>query len=140
MQIQVVGVLSPFLSFMISFQKPKVHNILCMMLDPYYKGLGLVIQFVGKERAFQITNEYDHHVLFPFLDSTYTFLNPCDANVGALNCASHNTKSTSLYDFIESNEEMVTSVMKEQLNNLWIKKVTNGECKDPLAWCRLHVI
>ncbi len=111
-----------------------------MMLDPYYKGLGLVIQFVGKERAFQITDEYDHHVLFPFLDSTYTFLNPCDANVGALNCASHNTKSTSLYDFIESNEEMVTSVMKEQLNNLWIKKVTNGECKDPLAWCRLHVI
>jgi len=140
MQIQVVGVLSPFLSFMLSFQKPKVHNMLCMMLDPCYKNVGLVIQFVGKERALQIIDEYDHHVLFPFLVSTYTFLNPCDASVGAYNCASHNTKSTSLYDFIESNEEMATSVVKEQLNHFWIKKVTNGECKDPLAWCRLHEI
>jgi len=68
---------------------------------------------VGKERALQIIDEYDHHVLFPFLDSTYTFLNPCDANVGALNYASHNIQSTSLYDFIESNEEMATSLMKE---------------------------
>ncbi len=75
----------------------------------------------------QIIDEYDHHVLFPFLVSTYTFLNPCDANVGAFNCASHNTKSTSLYGFIESNEEMATLVMKEQLNHFWIKKVTNGE-------------
>ncbi len=32
--------------------------MLCMMLDPHYKGLGLVIQFVGKERALQITIEY----------------------------------------------------------------------------------
>ncbi len=39
---------------------PKTHNVLCMMLDPHYKDLGLVIQFVGKERALQIVNEYDH--------------------------------------------------------------------------------
>ncbi len=83
-----------------------------MMLDPCYKGLRLVIQFVGKEKALQIIDEYDHHVLFPFLVSTYTFLNLCDANVGAPKCASHDTKSTSLYDFIESNEEMATLVKK----------------------------
>jgi hypothetical protein len=54
--------------------------------------------------------------------------------------ASHNIKSTNLYDFIENNEEVATSIMKEQLNHCWIKKVTNGECKYPLAWCRLHEI
>jgi hypothetical protein len=51
MQRQVVGVLNYFLSFMLSFQKPKTHNMLCIMLNPHYKDLGLVIQFVGKERA-----------------------------------------------------------------------------------------
>jgi hypothetical protein len=60
MQRQVDGVLNFFLSFMLSFQMPKTHNVLCMMLDPHYKDLGLVIQFVGKERALQIVNEYDH--------------------------------------------------------------------------------
>jgi len=41
--------------------------MLFMILNPSYKGLGLVIKFVGKERASQIVNEYDHKVLFPFL-------------------------------------------------------------------------
>jgi hypothetical protein len=30
-----------------------------MMLDLYYKGLGLIIQFVGKHKTLQITNEHD---------------------------------------------------------------------------------
>jgi hypothetical protein len=41
MQKQVVGVLGPFFPFMLSFQKPKVHTMLCIILNPYYKGLGL---------------------------------------------------------------------------------------------------
>jgi hypothetical protein len=59
MQRQLVGVLSHFISFMFSFQKPKAHTMLCMILNPYYKDLGLVIKFVDKERALQIVNEYD---------------------------------------------------------------------------------
>jgi hypothetical protein len=30
-----------------------------MMLDLCYKGLGLIIQFVGKHKTLQITNEHD---------------------------------------------------------------------------------
>jgi hypothetical protein len=60
---QMVQVLNPFLSFMFSFQNNKAHKMLCMMLNPCYKGLGLVIQFVGKERALQIGSKYYHHVL-----------------------------------------------------------------------------
>ncbi len=33
--------------------------MLCMILNLYYKGLGLVIKFVGKEKALQIVSEYD---------------------------------------------------------------------------------
>jgi hypothetical protein len=46
---------------MIFFQKAKVHNMLIMVLNCCYKGLGLVIHFVGKERLrLEITNEYDY--------------------------------------------------------------------------------
>ncbi len=39
---------------MLCFHFHKAHNMLAMMLDPRYEGLGLVIQYVGKEKAFQI--------------------------------------------------------------------------------------
>jgi hypothetical protein len=47
------------LSFMIYFQTYKVHNMLAMMLNPCYKSLGLVIQYVSKETTFQIVSEHD---------------------------------------------------------------------------------
>jgi hypothetical protein len=59
MQKQVVAILESFLSFFLSFQPYKIHNMLALMLNPQYKGLGLVIQYVGKEQAFQILGEYD---------------------------------------------------------------------------------
>lgn len=33
------------------FQEAKAHNMLCMVLNLRYKTLGLIIQFIGKERA-----------------------------------------------------------------------------------------
>jgi hypothetical protein len=47
---KMVTILGFFLSFMVSIQEHKTHNILSMMLDPHFKGLGLVIEYVGKEK------------------------------------------------------------------------------------------
>jgi hypothetical protein len=41
MQKQMVQVLNPFFSFVISFQRTTSLNILVMMLKPHYKGLGV---------------------------------------------------------------------------------------------------
>jgi len=65
MQKQVLIVIQPFLSFLLSFQKCKVHNMSSMMLDPHFKGLRLVVQYVGKEKAALIVGECDRYVLFP---------------------------------------------------------------------------
>ncbi len=59
MQKQVVAIIESFLSFLLSFQPYKIHNMLALMLDPQYKGLGLAIQYVGKEQVFQFLGEYD---------------------------------------------------------------------------------
>jgi hypothetical protein len=50
-------VLKPFLSFMFSFQPNKVHNMSVLMLDPQYKGMGMVLQYVGKQKALQIVSK-----------------------------------------------------------------------------------
>jgi hypothetical protein len=93
------------------FPKAKTHNMLCMMLDACNKGLGLAIQFVGKERAWQIIGEYDRFVLFSLLVFAYKFLNP---SVGTLSSTSHIIEITSLmYNLMKIDEEMTSSMVKE---------------------------
>jgi hypothetical protein len=84
------------------------------MLDACYKGLGLAIQFVGKERTWQIIGEYDRLVLLSLLVSAYNFLNSSDVDVGTPSSTSHIIEITSLlYNLMKINEEMASSMVKE---------------------------
>ncbi len=47
MRLQVAIVLRPFLDFMDSFKLFKTHNVLVLMLDPCFKDLSLVGDYVG---------------------------------------------------------------------------------------------
>jgi hypothetical protein len=77
--------------------------MLAMMLDLHYKGLGLVIQHVGKEKALQIASEYDKLVFFPLLEYAYKVLNPIEINEKRPTFASQIIEFTNLYDLIETN-------------------------------------
>jgi hypothetical protein len=85
MQQQIIVILELFLSFMLGFQPHKVHSMLVHMLDPRYKGLRLVIDFVDKEQTLQITGTYDKQVLFLLLVCAYKVLNLSDTCERALN-------------------------------------------------------
>jgi hypothetical protein len=50
------------------------------MLDPCFKGLGLIIQYVGKERTLQVVGDYNTQVLFPLLVCAYKVLYPTNAS------------------------------------------------------------
>jgi len=54
--------------------------MLALMLDFEYKGLGLVIDYVGKQKAFHIVGDYDREVLFTLLLYAYKILNLINAN------------------------------------------------------------
>jgi hypothetical protein len=112
-----------------------------MILDFCYKGVKLVIQYVGKERVLHITSEYDRQVLLPFLVRAHHFLNPNYVGVGTPNCfASQNIRNTSLYDTMETNKEMASLIVKKQLNHFQVKKITEEKCMYPLAWWIVHEI
>ncbi len=112
--------------------------MLCMILDPHYKDLGLAIQFLGKERALQIASEYNHQVLLPPFISACNFLNPNDASVRASSFTSYNAKPTSIHDLMETNEEIASLVVKECMNHFRFKKVTKEEAKNPLKLWKVH--
>jgi len=104
------------------------------MLNPCYKGLRLVIQFVSKEITLQIGNECGHQKLLPLLIFAYNFLNPNDVGVRAPNSTSQSIETTNLCDFMETNEEMASSMVKKKLNYFRVKKGTKKEAKNPLEW------
>jgi len=88
--------------------------MLALMLDPHFKGLRLVIQYVDKERTVQVASNYDIQVLFPLLICVYNVLNPTNASErNAGGSTSQSSQCSSLYDVMEMDEDMALLVMKE---------------------------
>jgi hypothetical protein len=57
---QVVSIITPFLVFANSHIPTKVHNMLAIMLDPLFKSLKIIQEFVGNLfKAQVIVKEYD---------------------------------------------------------------------------------
>jgi hypothetical protein len=65
-------------------------------------------------------------------------LNPTLGNDIVATFTMNNLESTSLYDLIEIDEEMVLLMVKERLNSYRIRKVIVDECTNPLAWWKAH--
>lgn len=48
---EVIVVLEPFLKFVVSYDPSKAHNILSLMLDPRFKEMKLVTDYIGMGAA-----------------------------------------------------------------------------------------
>ncbi len=57
--------------------------------------LGLLIQYVGKERTLHIKGEYEKQILFPFLVCEHKYLKPSYASEKVLSSTSQNIQPTS---------------------------------------------
>ncbi len=81
--------------------------MLALMLDPQYEGLGMVIQYGGKQITFQITSAYDREYCSHFSFVHTKILNSTNANEnGPCSFASHNSQFTNLYDVMENDDDM----------------------------------
>jgi hypothetical protein len=49
MATELVKILAPFLLFAWIFQHDNAHNTMALMLDPRFKGLTCICEFVGQE-------------------------------------------------------------------------------------------
>ncbi len=71
MRKQVAHVLKPFLDFMDCFKLFKAHNMVLFMLDPWFKDLKLMGDYVGHSFAINITAAYDKQFLLPTFKTLY---------------------------------------------------------------------
>ncbi len=69
---QVVFILTPFLSFFLSYNFMKVHNMLVIMLDTQFQSLKVVQNFMGNVTQIHATmKEYDQKIILLVLLYVY---------------------------------------------------------------------
>jgi hypothetical protein len=136
MMSEVINALAPFLSFTVSYSSKHAHNMLALMLDPRYKGLSLVKDYVGRERALQVVAETDANALLPCLVTVFKQLNPSSVeNAPALSPTSKDSvDENSLFGSTASNDEAIVGHLKAELSLFRRLHIDPKECENPLAW------
>jgi len=79
MQLEVIKIIKPFLEFLKPFDAWQVHNMIAMitiMLDPCFKVLHVVENFMGCGDVIELTFKYDIKVVIPLLMVCFDWLNP----------------------------------------------------------------
>lgn len=134
MEDEVLAVLEPLLSFASNFSRQNAHNMLALMLDPRFKGLGLVRDYVGADKVVVIVLEYDNMVLLPLLMQCYKRLHPTAQSQEPVTPISEN----SIFGAQASAEEVILEQLKSELSLFRRLHVADGEYDSPLAWWRKH--
>lgn len=62
-----------FLAFAKEYDADMAHNIIAIMLDPHFKGLQCLIEFVGEFKAKEIVLKYNYEVLILALVKVFDF-------------------------------------------------------------------
>ncbi len=77
--VEVINVLRHFLSFVKSFSWERAHNMVVLMLDPRFKGMDCIMDYIGKDQLAILLQQYDELVVMPLLKVVMGFLNPYQA-------------------------------------------------------------
>jgi hypothetical protein len=59
MVVEVINVLCHFLSFAKSFSQEKTCNMVASMLDPHFKGIDRIMDYIGNDLAAILMQQYD---------------------------------------------------------------------------------
>ena len=129
-----VDVMKPFLRFSLQFVADRAHNMLSLMLDPRFKGLEYVIQYMGVAAAKQVVEDYDRKILIPYLVKVHKFLNPGDSPATTLDHAPSNI----LFGAPASAEEACEGILIAELSLFRRLTIVHPEAEEPLTWWKLN--
>lgn len=127
---EAIGVLKPFLAFAVVFSESKAYNMLALMLDPRFKGLECIIEYIGVAKAKEIVQSYDTAVLIPFLIKVHKSLNPGGIPAPAPAPRSSNV----LFGDAASTEEACEGILTAELSLFRRLTVVPAEAEKPLTW------
>jgi hypothetical protein len=68
MEVEIIGVLKPFLAFASSFKPHVFHNMIILMFDLQFKNLYFIWDYMGLiELTVHVVVKYDHKIFMPLL-------------------------------------------------------------------------
>jgi hypothetical protein len=76
MWIEVVKVIKHLLQFLQAYDSQHVHNMPTLMLDPRFKYLKVVENYVGRGACICLATEYDVNAIISLLMTMFEVLNP----------------------------------------------------------------
>jgi hypothetical protein len=79
MVVKVINVLCHFLSFVKSFSQEIAYNMVTLMLDPHFKGMDHIMDYIGNDQTAILMQQDDELVVMPLLEIVMGFLNPNQA-------------------------------------------------------------
>ncbi len=75
MVVKIINVLCPFLGFAYTFFQNIIRNMLVLMLDPCFKNMDCIMDYIGKDQATTLVYQYDDLIVMTLLKVVMGFLN-----------------------------------------------------------------
>jgi hypothetical protein len=129
----ICGVLDSIFSFPKNYEQRKAHNMLYLMLDPWFKSLCLVSSFVGCEQGIYIVEEYDRKSLQPMLLECYHHLHAMkNYDVESTYHRSYEDSNLDIFEMTASTSEPMAKLVNKKLlifkRFKWILRRSNALC------------
>jgi hypothetical protein len=67
MVVEVINVLCPFMGFAETFSQDRFHNMFALMLDPCFKGMDCIMDYIGRDQVATLMQQYDDLIMMPML-------------------------------------------------------------------------
>ncbi len=75
MVVEIINLLCPFLGFAKTFFLDKTHNMVALMLDPHFKSMDCIMDYIGRDQVVTLVQQYDDLTMMPMLKAVMGFLN-----------------------------------------------------------------
>ena len=128
MMAQVVDILAPILAFAGLYPHVKAHKMMAITLDPYYKSLKVIREYVGILLATLVVAEYGMKIVMPMLLHVYKYMNPASVVPPEPLIASD---EDSFFRQLISNDDALHLLLKNELYMFRCLRVAPKDCENP---------
>jgi hypothetical protein len=140
MQTKIIKVIKPFWQFLEVYDPHQVHNMLSIMLDPRFKSLRVVKNYVGCEDYIHLGSKYDANAIILLLIMVFEILNPtiskCITIVAGFGYFIE--KDNNIFGVGTFIEEFSHALLVGKLSLVIRLFITFVVCANPLVWSQIH--
>jgi hypothetical protein len=129
---KIINVLCHFWGFVETFSQDRAHNMVALMLDPCFKNMDCIMDYISKDQATTLVQQYDDLIMMPLLKNVMGYLNLVQStSLGPLALEQPST-SFGLFGSIVPIQEATEGLLKVELFLFCKFHVENVNDFDPL--------